>query len=94
MSSASIFICENIGVSGITPCHIQQNEHGVFEARMGVAVMGMTNMDGKGLRACNHNPFHNEFYENFARGFGGTQEDAIEALKEDMKSITNTLWME
>lgn len=87
----SIYICNNIGVAGTTLCHIQQTEEG-FEARIGIALMGMSNLDEDGFKKCDYNPFHDKFYDNYCVGKGKTEEEAIEALKVDMKDMADSLW--
>ena len=84
--------CENIGVNGTTPVHIIQHDDGTFEARVGIAIMGSTNMDEQGFLKCGYNPFHEDFHDNYACGTGKTKEEAIEALKKDISDTTNSLW--
>ena len=91
MSDEVMFICDNIGVAGTTPCHVKKIDNS-FEARMGIALMGMSNLDEEGFKKCDYNPFHPEFYDNYCCGKGETQEEAIEALKADMKDMANSLW--
>jgi hypothetical protein len=59
---------------------------------MGIAIMGTSNMSEEQMEACDHNPFHEEFFDNYASGFGDTFEEAIDALKKDQQQITATLW--
>lgn len=87
------FICKNIGISGTTPCHVRKIADDQFEARMGFALMGATNMDEEGFKNCNYDPFHPEFYDNFCSGTGPTPEDAVEAMKKDMSDIGQSLWI-
>jgi hypothetical protein len=54
--------------------------------------MGATNMDEEGFKACNYDPFHERFYDNYAAGDGATEEEAIAAMKADMRSLANSLW--
>jgi hypothetical protein len=84
--------CSHIGIAGTTPVHVKQHESGAFEARCGFAVMGATNMDEAGFKACNYDPFHEKFHDNYAVGLGDTEESAIEALKLDMKTTADILW--
>ena len=86
------FICENVGISGITPVVVKRNTNGTFEARMGVSIMGSTNMTEEDLDACGRDPFKDNFLDNFVWGVGNTQEEAIEALKKDHKNMADLLW--
>lgn len=91
--SYNCFICETPGLSGTTPVTIRhQRDPEEFEARMGVALFGATNMDEAEFEAAQFNPFHNLFRDNFCSGKGATQEEAIEALKKDMRSMHESLW--
>lgn len=65
-----IFQCSHIGVAGTTPVHVKQMDDGTFKARVGIAIMGMTNMDEAEFEACGHNPFSPKFHDNFAEGDG------------------------
>lgn len=86
------FCCETPGLSGTTPVTIKQSSEG-FEARMGFALFGSTNMDEEGFRRAEYNPFHEDFHDNYAVGKGSTQEEeAIEALKKDVASTHESLW--
>lgn len=85
-------ICENIGVSGTTKCHVIQAKNGEYEARIGIAIMGSTNMNDKQFKEAEYNPFHDKFRDNYAYGIGETEELAITAMKNNMRSIANSLW--
>jgi len=85
------FICENIGVAGTTPCHVEKTDDG-YEMRMGIAVFGSTNLDEEGFKRCDYNPFHPEFHDNYVSGKGATEEEAAESLKQDMKQMAESLW--
>ena len=86
-----VFLCDHIGVAGTTGCHVKKRGD-YYEARIGIAMMGMTNMDEAGFLNCNRDPFHPEFYDNYASGKGITPEAAISAMKKDMKSMSESLW--
>lgn len=86
------FICHSPGLAGTTPITIKQSSDG-FEARMGFALFGATNMDEDGFRAAKYNPFHELFHDNFATGNGATQEEAIANLKAEVTEIHNSLWL-
>ena len=87
-----VFQCSHIGVAGTTPVHVKQVEDGSFVARVGIAIMGSTNMNEDEFCACDFNPFHEKFYDNFAQGEGATEEAALAALKDDMRQTANSLW--
>lgn len=90
--NTSISVCCNIGVSGITPCMVRQTGD-EFEARMGISFLGSAHMSDAELDACGRDPFHDDFLDNFASGKGPTSDEAIAALREDMKKMAETLWM-
>jgi len=87
-----VYKCDHIGVAGTTPCHIQKTEEG-YEARIGVALFGMSNFNKEDFERVNYNPFHDEFYDNYCSGKGQTEEEAIEELKADMKDMADSLWV-
>lgn len=87
----SCFICHSPGLAGTTPLTLRKTENG-FEARMGVAIFGATNLDEEGFEKAQYNPFHDEFHDNFVRGEGATQEEAIAALKEDHRQMHESLF--
>lgn len=88
----SYYCCDTPGLAGTTPVTIKQSAEG-FEARMGFALFGATNMDEDGFRRAQNNPFHDEFHDNYAVGKGATQEAAIEALKREIHEIHESLWL-
>ncbi len=49
-------------------------------------------MDEAGFKACNYDPFHEQFYDNFASGTGATESEAIESMKQDMQDMSNSLF--
>lgn len=87
-----IFQCSHIGVAGTTPVHVKRMDDGTFKARCGIAIMGTTNMDEAEFKACGYNPFHTEFHDNWAEGDGTTEEEALAALKADMRRMADSLW--
>lgn len=84
--------CSHVGVSGTTPVHIKKHNDEKFEARCGIALIGTMNMTPEQYDACDHNPFHEKFNDNFCRGEGKTEAEAIENLKIDMHMLSNALW--
>lgn len=84
--------CSHIGVAGTTPVHVKSLDDGTFEARCGIAIMGSTNMDEAGFKACDYNPFHPAFQDNWAAGNGATEAEALDALKKDMCATADSLW--
>lgn len=88
----TLFKCEHIGVAGTTDVHVKALPDGRFEARCGIALMGCMNMDEAGFKACNSDPFHDLFYDNYASGNGATEAEALDAMKNDMKSLADSLW--
>lgn len=83
------FVCSNIGISGTTKVYVIESE-GKYIARVGVAIMGYTNMKAEAL--ANASPFDKDFVDNYAEGEGDTKEAALEALKLDVKKMADSLW--
>lgn len=97
-AGSRIFACQHVGVSGTTRIHVRQiqkpKDHhgksipGIWEARMGIAIMGYaaptTTMES--------DPFERTFRDNFAQGYGTSEEEAILALKADLHETANSLW--
>ncbi len=63
-----------------------------YEARMGFALFGQTNMDDDALRDCEANPFHPEFYDNYVTGHGNTHEEAMTAMASELEEISQSLF--
>jgi hypothetical protein len=99
----SVYSCDHIGVAGTTKVHVRQVQQtrptnggrptirDVFEARVGIAIMGAT---ANPETDEDSDPFSIRFRDNFARGYGTTEDEALEAMKADMRSIADTLWAE
>lgn len=85
------FICHTPGLQDTTPVTIKHDATG-FEARMGIAIFGSTNMDEDGFRAAKYNPFHELFHDNYVSGNGATQEEAIEAMKKAHAELYESIW--
>lgn len=84
--------CSEIGLSGTTDCHVQKQDDGRYEARIGFAVFGQTNMSVSEFEQVDYNPFHARFYDNYSSGFGNTQDEAIANLKVEMGQTAESLW--
>lgn len=52
------------------------------------------NMNEADFAACNSDPFHDKFYDNYASGIGASEAEAIEAMKKHMISMASALWAE
>lgn len=88
----SVFVCKDVGVSGTTDVHAVKLESGDFEARVGFALLGSTQMSPEQFAEAEFNPFHEAFHDNYARGIGDTLEAAIEAMKNDIRDIADSVW--
>ena len=102
----SFFHCKDIGIAGTTPVVIKElsdkertqglkagdTRRKKYEARMGVAIMGATNLNEKQMRLAEFNPFHDKWYDNYASGFGNTHEEAIADLKKDKAKLAESLF--
>ncbi len=85
-----IFQCPHVGIASTTPTFIQKTDEG-FEARHGVAIMGHTNMPLEKLAKIS--PFDDDFNDNFARGVGATEREALADLDAVAKAIAKSLWL-
>lgn len=93
MSEEYIYIaCSTPGMAGTTPLMVKKTEDG-FEARRGFALFGSTNMSDEQFKACDYNPFHEDFHDNYHRGIGETEEAAVEALKKDASDMYEHIWI-
>lgn len=92
MSSGDIVIhqCSHIGVAGTTAVFVKKQADGTFEARVGIAIMGSTNMPWDDLEHAN--PFDDSFQDNYAVGNGRTEEEALSDLKNDMRKTADSIW--
>lgn len=85
------FTCSALGVSGTTRVFVKEIGPMKYEARVGIAIMGITNRKDDGLALAN--PFDEDFRDNYAKGEGATKELAIEALRQDIKKTSEDLWL-
>jgi len=83
--------CSHIGVAGTTAVFVKKLPDGNFEARVGIAIMGYTNISLDELE--NASPFDASFQDNYAAGTGNTEEAALSDLKNDMRKTADSLWM-
>jgi hypothetical protein len=91
MSEGTYIACHTPGLAGTTPVRINKTAEG-FEARCGIALFGSTNMTEEQFKACNHDPFHAEFRDNYCSGKGATEQEAIQALEKDFKQMHESIW--
>ena len=82
-----------MGISATTDRVIHRLDDGRYEARIGVSIMGSTNMNESEFKACNYNPFHDEFRDNYAVGVGITEAEAIQAMEKDGNNMAESLWI-
>lgn len=90
-NEVQIFTCGHIGVAGTTDVHVTKISADEYQARVGIALIGSTNMSEEELEGAN--PFDDTFHDNYASGNGATVEAAIAAMKLDMNKISDSLWM-
>lgn len=79
------FTCDHVGVSGSTQAFVRKLQDGRYEARMGVALLGSADPGTD----C---PFDEEFNDNYAVGFGASEDEALADMKADVKKLSNSLW--
>lgn len=89
MSDFTSISCSDGGISGTTPIYIRKTADG-FVARVGISILGTTNLPEKELKAAN--PFL-DFRDNYAEGKGKTEAEALEALRADIRKMSDTLWL-
>ena len=82
------FTCDAVGISGTTDV-VMREIPGGFEARVGIAILGRTNMSEEDLKRLT--PFDKDFHDNYARGLGSTRGLALAALRRDLQLTADTL---
>lgn len=87
------FVTRSVGVVGAQP-YVKQLDDKTFEARCAISLMGSYNMKEDELAKIQYNPFHPDFLDNFAQGLGITKEEALKAMDDDCRSISDSLWYE
>jgi hypothetical protein len=87
-----LYQCSNVGVVCTTRVHVKIQSDGKFEARCGFSLLGLTNMTDEEFETCNYDPFHENFFDNYAFGKGDSEEQARSKLKAELKSIADGLW--
>lgn len=86
----TVYRCSHVGVSGTTAVHLKRLPDGTYEARVGIAILGSTNMPWDDLKDAN--PFDDTFQDNFAVGVGASEEEAIADLKADIHKTADSIW--
>lgn len=86
----TIHQCSHIGVAGTTAVFVKKMADGTYEARVGISIMGSTNMPWDDLKDAN--PFDDSFQDNFAIGIGASKEAALTDLKDDMNKTADSIW--
>lgn len=76
--------CDHVGVASTTDVHVKKLPDGRFEARCGNALMGTT---------YDSDLFNELFDHNYNSGIGATEDDALEALRNDIRSLANSQWV-
>jgi len=80
-----------IGLNGTTPIITQQMPDGSFEARMGIAMFGMTNMKWEDIERI-ADPFSPEWNDNYSSGKGATEQEARDNLSKDFSEMYESIW--
>ncbi len=89
---ANAFSDSCMGVATTTETHVMRLPDGQIEARVGFAVMGLPQMSEADFEKCGHNPFHPDFYDNYASAKAPTIDEALKALAADLKNISDGLF--
>lgn len=87
----TVFECGALGVHAAGPVHVRRFGP-LFIARAVIAVLGTTNMPDEYIQKTS--PFTARFMDNYAQGFGLTEEQALQDLKRDMKEFSDGIWAE
>lgn len=88
MEEITSFTCDAVGVSGTTAVFVKQIGEN-FEARVGLAFIGTSNMSDEELK--NANPFDASFKDNYACGRGKTSGEAIGNLREEVRLVSRMI---
>ena len=83
--------CSHVGVSETTERKVI-HRFGVYVARVGIALLGKQNMTEEQIQNCHNDPFHWEYYDNYAEGKGNTPEDAIKSMEKDIQKTADSLF--
>lgn len=86
-----LFCCKHIGMTG-NQVYFQE-QGGLHEARQALALFGGYQMSLEMLEAISFDPFHADFSDIFAKGFGKTKVEALVALEQDKEVIYRSLWL-
>lgn len=85
-------MCSNIGVSETTS-HRMKYDGEQYEVRVGIAILGMSDMNDDEMREARFDPFHENWHDNYASGKGSTKDEAVENMHKDIKEIADSLWV-
>lgn len=81
-------VCTHVGVAQITQVVVKRHAPDKFEARVGVAIFGSCNDPDTGWMA---DAFAEDFPENYCKGEGSTEAEALEAMRKDMREMSLSL---
>lgn len=81
-----------IGLSGTTAVYCKKISDGRFESRCGISLFGSSNMTDEEMLACDHDPFHPDWYDNIVRGFGNTEAEANKDLEKNYSELYEAIW--
>lgn len=91
LQSCTAIVTSDVGVSG-AKTYTQTHPDGTVEARMAIAIFGNFNMPEEELAKIDYNPFHPDFNDNYAKGVGSTEQEAIAEMRKDVSDIADSLW--
>lgn len=92
LQSCVAIVTSNIGVSG-AKTYSKKLPDGNVEVRMAISFFGNFNMSEQELERIDYNPFHPDFNDNYAKGVGETEEEALKEMQKDISDIADSLWI-
>lgn len=89
--SISLIACDHVGVNGTTDVAVKQITPDLYEARVGIAIMGYCDFEWLDAHP-DATPFDSDFPDNYAVGSGPTRESALIALRTSIREMSESLW--
>lgn len=86
----TIHIDQHIGVSHDRVYWMRSADGKMHWCRTPIAIMGSFNTSDK--YRSQHSPFEPHYEENYVEGKGKTKEEAFERMKQELKTMSDSLW--
>ncbi len=81
-----------IGMNTSTPVCIKKLGE-KYEARVGFILFGAGNLSEEEMDSAGRDPFSDKWQDNFCRGFGNTEEEALADLKKNYDELYESIWL-